>query len=213
MMTLSVLPWALSRPPVPLCSPHTCSGCGGDVQEDGIHGLSCHYTVEGVILGMRPSTTSLSVHTMPQRFNLIWSHRACTELMENAQMEPQLFLGKEVKYWYGTQRAQTLSLLHTGISLFESQGQWPQLPSIANGPSIPILILHIIKLRPFSVGVFGYARSRGACLPSRSRASPDLRYRRSTVFIAASGLLLYIQRDDGGSIYGELTIIIIINFF
>ena len=29
---------------LPLCSLHTCSGCGGDVQEDGIHGLSCRYS-------------------------------------------------------------------------------------------------------------------------------------------------------------------------
>ena len=29
---------------LPLCSRHTCSGCGGDVQEDGIHDLSCHYS-------------------------------------------------------------------------------------------------------------------------------------------------------------------------
>ena len=29
---------------LPFCSPHTCSGCGGDVQEDGIHGLSCRYS-------------------------------------------------------------------------------------------------------------------------------------------------------------------------
>ena len=29
---------------LPLCSAHTCSGCGGDVLEDGIHGLSCRYS-------------------------------------------------------------------------------------------------------------------------------------------------------------------------
>ena len=29
---------------LPLCSQHTCSGCGGDVQEDGIHGLNCRYS-------------------------------------------------------------------------------------------------------------------------------------------------------------------------
>ena len=113
---------------------------------------------------MQPSTTSLTVHSMPPRFHLIWSLRACTESLENAQMEPQLCHGKGVKYWYGTQRARTLLLLHTGISLFESQGQRPQLPSTS--------------LHPFSGGVFGCSWSRGSC---RSRTSPDLCKRRSTV--------------------------------
>ena len=29
---------------LPLCHPHLCSGCGAEVGEDGIHGLSCHYS-------------------------------------------------------------------------------------------------------------------------------------------------------------------------
>ena len=29
---------------LPLCHPHLCSGCGAEVGEDGIHGLSCRYS-------------------------------------------------------------------------------------------------------------------------------------------------------------------------
>ena len=101
-----------------LCSAHTCSGCGGDAQEDGVHGLSCRYS-RGIILDMRPSTTSSSIYLMPPKFHLIWSHRACTELMENAQMEPQLFHGKEEKHWYGTQRARTLAFSHRDVAVQE----------------------------------------------------------------------------------------------
>ena len=51
---------------------------------------------------------------MLPRFHLICSHWACTKLtwkMPRWSLSPMH--GKEVKYWYGTQRAQTLSLLHT----------------------------------------------------------------------------------------------------
>ena len=27
-----------------VCHPHACSDCSAEVKEDGIHGLSCHYS-------------------------------------------------------------------------------------------------------------------------------------------------------------------------
>ena len=55
---------------LPLCHPHLCSGCGAEVGEDGIYGLSCRYSNAAILATLR-STTSSNVLLMLPRFRVI----------------------------------------------------------------------------------------------------------------------------------------------
>ena len=126
---------------LPLCSPHTCLGCRGDVQEDNIHGLSCRYSrrchFRHVALNIIVKQ-SLDAAKIPSHVEPSGLYRGDGKRPNGSSVVPC----KGLKFWYGTTCSDTL-LPHTGIALFKSQGQWSQLPSTANGQSICILRLHI----------------------------------------------------------------------
>ena len=80
-----------------VCHPHACSDCGAEVNEDGIHGLSCRYS-RG-----RHSRHSALIDIVKRSLEaakvpVTWSHLACIDLMVSVPMELQWFPGRGGKY-------------------------------------------------------------------------------------------------------------------
>ena len=145
---------------LPLCSAHTCSGCGGDVLEDGIHGLSCRYSrgrhsrhaaLNDIV------KHSLDAAKIPSHLEPSGLYRVDGKRPDGASVVPWqkgkilVYMGRNV-----LRRSRSFTL-HTGISLFENQGQWLQLPKTAKGRSIHILMLLItsslLRWRPWVCSV------------------------------------------------------------
>ena len=93
---------------LPLCHPHLCSGCGAEVGDDGIHGLSCRYSkgrhsrhaaLNDIV------KRSLDAAKIPSHLEPLGLY---TGPMESALMERQWCPGREGRYWCGTLLVPTL---------------------------------------------------------------------------------------------------------
>ena len=90
---------------LPLCHPHLCFGCGAELGEDGIHGLSYRYSkgchsrhaaLNDIV------KRSLDAAKVPSNLEPSGLYRS------DGRMERQWCPGREGRYWCGTQHVLTL---------------------------------------------------------------------------------------------------------
>ena len=123
---------------VPLCRPHRCCHCRGEVDELATHGLSCvksigrhsrHAAINGII------QRALATAQIPST----WSPQVSSDRMVSAQMESPSPPGKLAASLSGMPPALTPTLLPMWLSLPEKQGQLLSWQRLGRWRSISLL--------------------------------------------------------------------------
>lgn len=109
---------------VPLCCPHSCSPCGGHVDEFDIHGLRYRMTA-GRLPRHAGINAVVKIPLLEHRSRLCWSLWISVIQTVNVLMESPLLLGRRAELLFGTLPVQTPMRCPMWCWQRWRRGHWP----------------------------------------------------------------------------------------